>query len=66
MPHDKKYYLLPHFTGVNAGGKGCMKNDMCVDLEGLPSLNQKFKENIPEIIWGCLLLPVWNAVVNAG
>ena len=25
-----------------------------------------FKENIDEIFWGCLLLPVWNAVVNVG
>ena len=23
-----------------------------------------FKENIHKIFWGCLLLPVWNAVVN--
>ena len=25
-----------------------------------------FKENISKIFWGCLLLPVWNAVVNIG
>ena len=23
-----------------------------------------FKENIREILWECLLLPVWNVVVN--
>ena len=23
-----------------------------------------FKENIHVILWGCLLLPVWNVVVN--
>ena len=23
-----------------------------------------FKENISKIFWGCLLLPVWNAIVN--
>ena len=23
-----------------------------------------FKENIRKIFWGCLLLPVWNAIVN--
>ena len=25
-----------------------------------------FKENIHKILWRCLLLPVWNAVVNMG
>ena len=42
MPHDKKYYLLPNITEVNAGGKESMQYDMCLDLEGLPSLNQTF------------------------
>ena len=25
-----------------------------------------FKGNIYKIFWGCLLLPMWNAVVNVG
>ena len=25
-----------------------------------------FKENIRKIFWGCLLLPMWNAIVNMG
>ena len=25
-----------------------------------------FKENIHKIFWGCLLLPMWNAVGNMG
>ena len=26
----------------------------------------EFKENTHKIFWGCLFIPVWNAVVNVG
>ena len=69
MPHDKKikkYHYLPHITGVNIG-QSCMKNDVCVLIwKACHPRIKYFKENIHKISWRCLLLPVWNAVVNVG
>ena len=40
--------------------------DKFLTIKKLDFFTKNFKENVSKIFWGCLLLPVWNAIINMG
>ena len=60
-------YIFAHKFDIICLSETYVNSEIPSDDENLELAGYNlFKENIRKIFWGCLLLPVWNVIVNMG